>query len=289
MTGVFTSVLLTALIGVMVFAVGSGGWETGKNKGGDGFASSILRLGEADRPLAGEDIYRRLVRSVVMVEDNTGHGSGFVISRQQRLIVTNYHVVRGSRRVGLLFPLYDDQGEVITDLRKYMSRIREAGVVGDVLFQDPRRDLALVRVDRMPDKVEEVRLANNPAVTGSNVYSVGNSGLQQRQVEEGLIVEKPLLWRLTKGIVRGRTEYLAKLGSGRGNKKSPFMINCMVLETDAPINPGDSGGPIVNNRAELVGVVSFYNVLQRQVSGNIDLTELRNFLAEKVPEVLPYR
>jgi S1-C subfamily serine protease len=54
----------------------------------------------------------------------------------------------------------------------------------------------------------------------------------------------------------------------------------MILETDVPTNPGDSGGPVLNDRGQLVGVISHYAARQRQVSGNIDLEEVRNFVAQ---------
>ena len=60
-------------------------------------------------------------------------------------------------------------------------------------------------------------------------------------------------------------------------------FDCMILETDAPTNAGDSGGPVLNDRGELVGVVSHYADRQRQVSGNIDLEEVRNFVAQHRP------
>lgn len=54
----------------------------------------------------------------------------------------------------------------------------------------------------------------------------------------------------------------------------------MVLETDSPNNRGDSGGPILNDRGELIGVVSHYLVSQKQESGNIDIEQVRKFLAK---------
>ncbi len=79
-----------------------------------------------------------------------------------------------------------------------------------------------------------------------------------------------LLWRLTKGNIRGRVQREQPADFGK--------VNAMILETDAPVNPGDSGGPVVNERGELVAVVSHFLTQQRGVSGNIDVEELRAFV-----------
>ena len=125
-------------------------------------------------------------------------------------------------------------------------------------------DLALIRVDRrLPDRAAAVPLARQPAATGSVVYSVGGSG-----------AEDNLLWRLTKGNVCGRGQRRQAVDFG--------VLDCMILETDAPVNPGDSGGPVMNDRGELVAVVSHFNTTQRQVSGNIDIEEVRKFVSRHI-------
>ena len=110
-------------------------------------------------------------------------------------------------------------------------------------------------------------MANQPAITGSTVYSIGNS-----ELDDGL------LWRLTRGTVRGRAIRTLQNGS-----------ECTILETDAPVNPGDNGGPLVNDRAELVGVVSHFLLDQQLVSGNIDILVLKPFLENYQSSTSPRR
>jgi S1-C subfamily serine protease len=57
-------------------------------------------------------------------------------------------------------------------------------------------------------------------------------------------------------------------------------LDCMILETDAPTNQVDSGGPMLHDRGELVGIVSHYVKDQQQVSGEIDVEEVRRFIAK---------
>jgi S1-C subfamily serine protease len=192
-------------------------------------------------------------------------GSGFVADEANRLVVTNNHVVGGEPQVAVVFPIYDRAGELVTDSGPYVKAAREVAAKGEVLARDPARDLALVRVERLRDRSVAVRLATQPAPTGASVYSVGGSGA----------VGDNLLWRLTKGTVRGRAH---RKGEIKGES-----FDCMILETDAPLNHGDSGGPIMNDRGELVGVVSHGSTVERQVSGNIDVEEVRKFIRQHRP------
>ncbi len=55
-------------------------------------------------------------------------------------------------------------------------------------------------------------------------------------------------------------------------------VNAYVIETQAPTNPGDSGGPVIDERGQLAGVVCGYSPGHRLVSLNIDVREVRSFL-----------
>jgi S1-C subfamily serine protease len=224
-------------------------------------ASTPTAPSASNDPLTGEQVYQRLIRCSTLIATSDSIGSGFVVSTDKRYVVTNEHVVGSAKEVAVIFPLYDDKAELVTDARKYKAKAKDVAVKGEVIEVDTTRDLALIKLERVPPKVEAVTFARKAAPTGGVVYSVGNSGAVDAPGVEG-----NLLWRLTKGTVRGRVE------------RRTGTTQCMILETDAPVNPGDSGGPVVNDRAELVGVVSHFLTKQRQVSGNIDIDELRKFL-----------
>jgi len=53
--------------------------------------------------------------------------------------------------------------------------------------------------------------------------------------------------------------------------------------TDSPVNHGDRGGLMVNDRGALVAVVSHSKVGEQLVSGNIDIEEVRKFLSTHLP------
>lgn len=212
------------------------------------------------QPLSGEQVYQKLVSCSVFLITPTGAGTGFVVDRERRLLVTNFHVVGREKQVAVLFPLYDEKGELITDASVYRKRSKEIAIQGRVILTEPSKDLALIQTDQIDPRATAATFASRPAATGSTLYSVGGSGVGEN-----------LLWRLTKGTVRGRVQRKQQAEFGQ--------IDSMILESDAPLNHGDSGGPVMNDRGELVAVVSHGSAQQRQVSGNIDVEEVRKFVA----------
>jgi len=182
-----------------------------------------------------------------------------LVDADKKLMVTNAHVVRDEREVVVFFPALDGDGNPQTDFKYYEERPRELGTLGEVLVRNPSKDLALVRLNRVPAGVVPVPFAPKPAETGSKVYSIGNSGIDDRA-----------LWRLTNGEVRGR----AARQYGEGRERREYT----VLETDAPFNPGDSGGPVVSARGELVALVAAFDRRARAVSLNVDLVEVRELI-----------
>ena len=78
--------------------------------------------------------------------------------------------------------------------------------------------------------------AREEPTSGMRVHTLGNPG-----ASEGL-------WVYTQGYVKQTTEKIAK---------SPGRVIALVVEVSNMINPGDSGGPLINDRAEVVGVCSY--------------------------------
>jgi S1-C subfamily serine protease len=98
---------------------------------------------------------------------------------------------------------------------------------GTVLRVDSTTDLALVRVDATGRDC--LRLAEARASVGSDVFVIGSPG------------GEALSHSMTRGIVSGYRE----------------VEGVVVLQTDASINAGVSGGPVVSATGEALGVVSY--------------------------------
>ncbi len=140
-------------------------------------------------------------------------GSGFVIS-SDGYIVTNHHVIDGAEKIVVVF----STGAEL-----------EATVVG----QDPKTDLALVKVDA-DGPLEVAPLGDSDAVrVGDWVIAIGNPfGLDHT---------------VTIGILSAR---------GRDIGAGPYDD---FLQTDASINPGNSGGPLIDMSGRVIGINTAIN------------------------------
>lgn len=230
----------------------------------------------AYRPLTPEQIHRRLLKSAVWVvvpEPKKWHsmGSGALIHKRQKLVLTAYHVVGEKLKATIFFPDYRNN-EPITNPQHYLASARrrryhfdkeKLGIPGKVVWTEAGKDLALIQLEGdLPEAVRELPLARKSASAGQSAFSVGASG-----VRVGTERGDGLLWRYTRGDVRGTYRDKFEYRDGQ-------TVNGSLVETSAAINPGDSGGPIVNERVELIGVVAGVSASQRAVAKNIDVVEV---------------
>lgn len=224
---------------------------------------------ETAAPASAEQVYKRLLKSTAWIVvtprgGGVGWGSGALVHQDRRLVFTNFHVIEkvgDGESVLVFFPHYRGQGkerELVTSPQAYIDKNEQWGVPGRVVFREKSTDLALVQLDRDPEGVPAIPLAGKSAAVGQNIYSIGNSG-----ATDGT------LWRLTPGQVRQVYEKKVNFSNGQN-------VDAWIVETQAPVNPGDSGGPVVNDRAQVVAVVSSYQTNKQLVSSNIDVRELRS-------------
>lgn len=199
------------------------------------------RLEAADVP----ELVRRFGDAVVMVKNASGRGSGFFISKQGHLI-TNYHVVEGSTRLQIELFRRTKEGYEKHELK----RVR-------ILALQPLRDLALLQLD-----LTELAAAGVPTPVvindrddlrvGDLVFAVGNPLGLERSV--------------TQGIVSSTTRR---------------MGNLRMIQTDAAVNPGNSGGPLFNARGEVVGVACAGAVSFDGLAFGIPAADLIDFLVHR--------
>jgi S1-C subfamily serine protease/DNA-directed RNA polymerase subunit RPC12/RpoP len=193
-------------------------------------------------------------------------GSGVLIcSDPNPLVLTNEHVVSyidAERKkhiepvVEVYFPVLRPNGEPEVDTDFYLQQKATLARVGRVVKTDPRRDTAIVRLESAPENAKPIPMAAESAHRLEKVFGIGNSG-----------GKRGALWRGNSGDVRNIEE------------KNPYTKEpCRFLTTQQPINHGDSGGPIVNRRVELVAITRLGEEADvNNVSYNVDVSELRDF------------
>ena len=97
---------------------------------------------------------------------------------------------------------------------------------------DKNHDLALLKIDNAPDLVPATLASSQGLVVGQRVYAIGNPfGLQGT---------------MTRGII-------SAIRSIRGPEQNPIED---AIQTDASVNPGNSGGPLLNSRGEVIGITT---------------------------------
>ncbi len=166
------------------------------------------------------NLYQVANPAVVFIINGAGSGSGFVYDTDGH-IVTNNHVIEGSRQVEVVFA----SGE------RLLARLVGA---------DADSDLAVIKVDELPAGVNPLPIANFDTVqVGQIVAAIGNPFGEQGSMSMGIV----------SGI--GRSLQSQRSGSNMGNYSLPE-----VVQTDAPVNPGNSGGPLLNLNGEVIGVNS---------------------------------
>ena len=219
---------------------------------------------------AGATVYQKVVRSTVWVHSDRGGGrlatgSGSLVDKGRRLVLTNYHVVGDIKTATVFFPLYEGK-KVVPERSRYRT-----GIPGEVVEIDKQADLALVRVDRVPDGVPELALAAESPEPGQAVHSVGNPG------------KSGALWVYTAGKVR---QVYTKKWKAKLDERTTIGFEARVVETDSPTNPGDSGGPLVNDKGELVGVTQGGAIDAQSISIFVDRAEVKRLMNRRSVQAL---
>lgn len=240
--------------------------------------------GSKKGPPADGNVYQRTIRSVVWVFDPVGGGaartgSGTIIDTKDRLVITNYHVVRDHTDVQCVFPIFDNNGRPVTERDQYLAQLRSGSAPkGKVIARIPPKDLALIQLDRIPKDVPAVRLAKDGVGQGDTIHCIGNAGASGG------------LWNYTKGDVRNVANQRVNTGSGK-DKADSFRLEAKLIEHSALVNRGDSGGPVLNDAGEMVGVTQGHvpDEVARGISLAIDLSEVKEFLkANKYARLTTY-
>ncbi len=145
-----------------------------------------------------------------------GSGSGFVIDESGLMLTNNHVVTLDSDTVGEL------QVQFHNDPKKYSAK-----VVG----RSPIYDVALIQIEAPNKKFTPIPFANSDTLkVGQKAIAMGNPFGLEFSVSEGIVS-----------------------ATGRSFEGSGNLAN-NVIQTDAAVNPGNSGGPLLNSSGEVIGI-----------------------------------
>ena len=203
------------------------------------------------------DIANKVSKSVVSIvtstkttnffgQDYTGSAAGTgVIVTSDGYILTNKHVINGASKVAVIL----DDGTTYEDV--------------EVVAHDPLNDIAFLKIKDVSDLTPATLGDSKTINVGQQVIAIGNAlGEYQNSVTSGIV----------SGTARSVT---ASDGSGQNVETLDDMI-----QTDAAINSGNSGGPLVNAAGEVIGINTATSTSAENMGFAIPISSIKGMLAQ---------
>ena len=162
-----------------------------------------------------EDLAAQALPSIVMLKNDRSTGSGFVIDN--KYVITNRHVVSGP------------------DPRVLITSPSGIKTEGEVVYVDRKLDFAVVKAERVRGMKPLPVCYRSYPFPGQGVVALGSP--------------LGLAGTVTTGIVSA-----VRSPSGSGDLKGMAPNYITLIQTDAAISPGNSGGPLINKYGEVIGV-----------------------------------
>ena len=253
-------------------------WRAGQAR----LPRTLPSFDDASRTLGvgGSSSYQRWRLNTVIVRSNNGWGSGALISADGWLL-SNYHVVAEAAQqaalTGALAVLDVIAGEEVN------GRIKPRPAVKATLFRvDPVLDLALLKLQTRIAGAGFFPLASSVR-DGADCFVIGSQ-------------HNGPAWSIRSGNVLHEFDYpedLSQTAAGVTSQAVTLDRNRLtVTVSDTAVSPGDSGGPLINEAGELIGLTFATSANQSggAVGWHIGLDHVRSFVASlpAQPEGVPF-
>ena len=256
---------LAIILAILALVFGSGGMVLGwlgfeksntpitfLNSGSDGNSANFTEGSIAD---VAEKVSKSVVSIITSTKvmnyfgqsyDSSAAGTG-IIATSDGYIVTNKHVINGATKVTVIL----DDGTTYKDV--------------EVVTTDPLNDVAFLKIKDVSD-LNAATLGDSKTIhVGQQVIAIGNAlGEYQNTVTSGII----------SGTGRSVT---ASDGSGQNSETLTDMI-----QTDAAINSGNSGGPLVNAAGEVIGINTATSTSAENMGFAIPISSVKGMLAQLI-------
>ncbi len=186
------------------------------------------------RPAFSEQVYQAILPSLVLIEAQSPAPS----TGSNNTGSTNNGKAEESLGSGVVV---DDAGDILTSLHVVANATDIQVTFADgtqssaqVMTQQPENDIAVLRADQPPAQIVPATLGNpNSLRPGDEAYAVGSPF--------------GLYGSMSAGIVSGLGRSFQPVGSNQELKN--------LIQIDAAVNPGNSGGPLLNRNGQVVGIV----------------------------------
>ena len=230
--GIAKYIALALICSLCGGVVGSGitYFVTDKSEGNNSSNNTVITdpvsFATDNTALSAADIYKKVAPAVVMVstksvqsvngwfQQETEGMGSGFIINTDGYILTNYHVIEGAKEVTV----------TLSDGRE---------VTASVVNYDADQDVAMIKLNENVEVPGVVELGNSDALQpGEEVLAIGNP------------LSKELSSTLTKGIVSALNRSV-ETDSG---------VSTNLIQTDTAINSGNSGGPLINTKGEVIGI-----------------------------------
>lgn len=198
-----------------------------------------------------------VVRVDVTTEDGGGIGSGFLVDASGA-VVTNFHVVEAAKSATVTFNNH------------------KTVAVDGYLVADPKRDIAILKIDPQQGSKMPLKLAGALPRKGERVVALGAPRGFDFTASEGIV-----------SAVRKGNEIQTALKEMSGGVDvydlMSYAPEATWVQTTAAISPGNSGGPLLNAQAEVIGLNTWSQPQAQSMNFAISVLEIRTAL-EKLPK-----
>jgi serine protease Do len=204
------------------------------------------------------DLYEN---SVVVISNPKGWGTGFIVT-EDGYCLTNHHVISGERKNTIT--IFTKSGLGDQDESVERKRIEEVEIVAFNRYFD----LALLKIKDEALEGLELTVASfgdeDKLQTGDQVVAIGNPGAVTWE-KEGF---QRQVWHHTvsEGIV---------------SSKARNIRGILYIQTTAAVNPGNSGGPLLNIHGQVVGIVTLKSYFQENIAFAVPVNYIRDFIKNR--------
>jgi len=180
---------------------------------------------------SGKNIYSDYADSIFLIVSRDkndskkgGTGTGSLISIDG-YVVTNYHVIENNLNGDI---------EIYTKPKNPQNKVGDK-YIAKVELVNPSSDLAILKLNNLPKSISPIPVGSYQDIKiGDEVHAIGHPN--------------NLYWSYTKGVVSQiRPNYVWKFSSNE-------QRTATVIQTQTPISPGNSGGPLFGPKGKIIGV-----------------------------------